>query len=65
MYRGRGIGSLLLLHILNSLRNDGYKKVYLSVNRQNKAIKLYRRFRFLICNSDDENYKMVKELILK
>lgn len=65
MYRGRGIGSLLLLHILNSLRNDGYTKVYLSVNRQNKAIKLYRRFGFLICNSDTENYTMVKELILE
>ena len=61
-HRRKGIGSALLLCILSELRNDGYTKVLLTVNRQNQAIALYRRNGFMVYCSDDENYLMVNYL---
>ena len=61
-HRGRGIGSLLMSHILAKLRNAGYTKVALSVHRQNRAITLYKRLGFSVCGSDDESYTMIRYL---
>lgn len=61
-YRGNGIGSTLLLRILTELKEHGYTKVSLTVNKQNRAVDLYEKFGFSIYGSDDENYFMVKYL---
>ncbi len=45
-YRGMAIGTELLKAILDELRNQGFKMVSLSVDPDNPAIRLYRRFYF-------------------
>jgi ribosomal protein S18 acetylase RimI-like enzyme len=46
-YRGRGLGTLLLLQALNGFRNAGLNRALLEVTAQNEgAIRLYRRLGF-------------------
>lgn len=51
-YRNNGIGSQLLNSMLDLLKNNGVKKVSLSVSRTNRAVSLYKRFGFEIIDRD-------------
>ena len=57
-YRGRGIGSRLLLSLLHELRERGFAAVSLSVQRENPAVSIYRRFGFRIVGEHDGEYVM-------
>lgn len=47
-YRERGLGSTLLLHSLQALRDAGFKAITLTVTESNRsAVRLYERFGFL------------------
>ena len=61
-YRGRGIGSRLLESLLNTLCENGYKKVSLSVDKTNYAVSMYRRFGFETIVEREHDYLMVKHL---
>ena len=61
-YRGRGIGSRLLESLLNTLCDNGYKKVSLSVDKTNYAVSMYRRFGFETIVEREHDYLMVKHL---
>lgn len=61
-YRGLGIGTALLKELLSLLKTSGYKKVSLSVQKDNYAVKMYRNFGFEILNQTDEEYIMVVNL---
>jgi Acetyltransferases len=45
-YRGRGIGTLLLRTLMQSLKDQGIGAVSLSVDVRNPARRLYERFGF-------------------
>ena len=61
-YRGCGIGTDLMKQILLLLKEDGYEKVSLSVQKANYAVKLYVKTGFEIVEGNDEEYIMVKRL---
>ena len=61
-YRGRGIGTNLLEHMLTRLRQGGYKQVSLSVQKASPAANLYRRMGFEIFRGTEEEWIMVRRL---
>lgn len=58
-YRGKNIGSLLLSKMLILLKEKGFEKVSLSVQKANKALKLYEKLGFEIFSADDATYTMI------
>ena len=64
-YRGQGIGSKLLAALLDELRRAGWDRVSLSVQKDNRAVKLYRRLGFETVTETDEEYLMLKHLGLE
>ena len=61
-YRGRGIGTELMKRMIEELRTQGYKKVSLSVQKTNYAVRLYKKFGFEISTENEEEYIMVCHL---
>lgn len=60
-WRGRGVGSRLLAHLLEAARAQ-YRKVCLSVSADNPALRLYERIGFERTRSDGSSLTMVKTL---
>ena len=61
-YRGRGIGTALLKHMLIEEKTAGHAKLSLSVQKDNYAVKLYRKAGFMIIGESDEEYIMAADL---
>lgn len=61
-YRGRGLGSALLKALLERLRLKGYARASLSVQKANRALRLYRRLGFEAVQDKGEELIMVKAL---
>ena len=61
-YRGQGIGSQLMMKMLDLLRQKGYKKVSLSVQKANYAVKMYEKAGFKTVDENEEEYIMAAEL---
>lgn len=61
-YRGQGIGSELLRSLLRVLKEAGYKRVSLSVQKANYAAKMYEKAGFKILLDKDEEYIMAAQL---
>lgn len=61
-YRGLGIGTQLMKKMLNLLKERGYEKVSLSVQKANYAVKLYEKTGFKIVDENEEEYIMVRDL---
>ena len=57
-YRNKGIGTALLKEHLKVLKKN-YKRVSLSVNKENYAVDLYKKLGFDIIKENDEDYIMV------
>ena len=47
-YRGHGIGTALMVKMLELLRESGYKKASLAVQKENYAVKMYKKAGFKI-----------------
>jgi len=62
--RGQGIGTALLTKLFSSLRERGFKRTSLSVQKENPAASLYQRAGYEILYENDEDYIMVKQLVL-
>ena len=60
-YRGRGIGTSLMKAMLDLLRQKGYKKASLSVQKANYAARMYTKLGFRTIGENDEEYIMVYE----
>lgn len=58
-YRGHGIGTQLLKHLLESLRCRGYERVSLAVQKTNYAVSMYKKACFRIAGENDEEFIMV------
>ena len=61
-YRNKGIGTDLLRQMLGLLRQEGYKKVSLSVQKENYACKMYLNNGVVILKETPEEYIMVCDL---
>ena len=61
-YRGQGIGTSLMRAVLAELKQRGYAKVSLLVQKANAAVRLYRRLGFVPVRETDEEYLMVNYL---
>ena len=61
-WRGKGIGSLLLAHLLQSSRGR-YLAVSLSVTPGNPAQRLYERVGFVVVDSDVDSIRMLLKFL--
>jgi ribosomal protein S18 acetylase RimI-like enzyme len=61
-YRGLGIGTKLMTKLFDLLAMAGYKRISLSVNKNNPAVRFYQRHGYeTICEKDDD-YIMIKKI---
>ena len=60
-YRGQGIGSAMMRQMLDELREAGYARASLSVQKENPALRLYERLGFHIVGDgfDETEWIMV------
>ncbi|MBU9724513.1 GNAT family N-acetyltransferase [Diplocloster modestus] len=58
-YRGWGIGTALMQEMLCILKRRGYQQVSLAVQKENYAVKLYKKVGFEIVDENEEEYIMV------
>ena len=61
-YRGKGYGTAMMKKMLDILREKGYRKVSLSVQKANRAVRLYESLGFKVLIDKDDEYIMVREL---
>ena len=61
-YRGLGIGTQLMLKMLELLKKQGYKKASLAVQKANYAVKMYEKLGFRTVDENTEEYIMICDL---
>ena len=61
-YRGQGIGTALLQQLLLVEKSLGYSKISLSVQKNNYAVKMYKKAGFLVVAENSEEYIMTVNL---
>ena len=61
-YRGKGIGTALMRRMLGLLKEQGYKKVSLAVQKANYAVRMYKHVGFETIDENAEEYIMVCRL---
>lgn len=61
-YRGGGIGSQLMVKMLELLKRQGYGKASLAVQKANYAVKMYKNVGFKTVDENAEEYIMMCEL---
>lgn len=61
-YRGMGLGTALMYKILSRLREMGFARASLAVQKANFAGKLYEKVGFKTIDQNDEEYIMLCEL---
>ena len=61
-YRNLGIGTKLMTTMLDELRNKGYKRTSLAVQKENYAVKMYKKVGFRIIDENGEEYIMIRDL---
>lgn len=61
-YRGHGIGTALMVKMLEMLRESGYKRASLAVQKENYAVKMYKKVGFEVVDENAEEYIMVCNL---
>ena len=61
-WRGRGFGTRLMQEMLKALRARGWKRASLAVQKDNCALRMYRKVGFQTVGENDEEYIMAIEL---
>ncbi len=61
-FRGLGIGTALMKKMLCELKQRGYEKTSLSVQKANYAAKMYKKVGYEIVGENEEEYIMVCQL---
>ena len=61
-YRGKGIGTKLMETMLKILKDKGYKKTSLAVQKDNYAVKMYKKIGFKIIDENEQEYIIVCDL---
>lgn len=62
-YRGHGIGTELMRQMLLLLRDKGYKRASLAVQKENYAVRMYKKVGFEIIDENEEEYIMLCTLL--
>jgi len=57
-YRGQGIGTALMRHMLAHLAQKGYVRASLAVQKDNYAVRMYEKLGFLRIGETNEEYIM-------
>jgi len=55
-YRGKGVGTHLMRGMIRLLKDRGYAKASLAVQKDNYAVKMYQDVGFTVVNENDEEY---------
>ena len=63
-YRNMGIGIALMRKMLELLKERGYKRASLSVQKDNYAVRMYKKIGFKIVKESEEEYLMICDLSL-
>ena len=58
-YRGHGIGTALMKEMLAMIKQAGYKQASLAVQKENYAVKMYKKVGFEIIDENEEEYIML------
>lgn len=61
-YRGYGIGTDMMRAMLKLLKEKGYNKASLAVQKANYAVSMYKNVGFEIIDENDEEYIMICHL---
>ena len=61
-YRGQGIGTQLMENMLALLKEKGYERASLAVQKANYAVRMYEKVGFKTVGENDEEFIMVCEL---
>lgn len=61
-YRNKGLGTSMMREMLKLLREQGYKKASLAVQKANYAVRIYEAVGFRIVDENNEEFIMVCEL---
>lgn len=61
-YRGKGIGTNMMRKMLQLLKQSGYNKASLAVQKENYAVRMYKNVGFNIIDENQEEYIMVCDL---
>jgi ribosomal protein S18 acetylase RimI-like enzyme len=61
-YRGLGMGTNLLKELLSILKQKGYHKTSLAVQKANYAVAIYKKLGYVIIDENEEEYIMVNYL---
>ncbi len=61
-YRGRGVGTRLMMRMLELLREKGYQQASLAVQKANYAVRMYKKVGFQTIDQNEEEYIMVCKL---
>ena len=61
-YRGRGIGTQLMRAMLKLLEHKGYAQASLAVQKDNYALRLYRKLGFETVDENEQEYIMICRL---
>jgi ribosomal protein S18 acetylase RimI-like enzyme len=64
-HRGKAIGTALMIRLLELLREHGYRRTSLAVQKENAAVWFYQRLGYITVRESDEEYIMVKDLGLQ
>ncbi len=59
-YRGRKIGTALLLSMIRWIKKSGYKAISLSVQKENYAVRMYKKAGFKTVRETSEEFIMLK-----
>lgn len=63
-YRGKGIGTALMKRMLDHLRSKGYAKASLGVNKENYAVRMYKKVGFEIIGDGADNTEWLMVCVL-
>lgn len=61
-YRNMGIGTALMRRMLELLKERGYKRASLAVQKDNYAVRMYKKVGFKIVKESEEEYLMICDL---
>lgn len=61
-YRGKGLGTVMMREMLDLLKEQGFKKASLAVQKANYAVNMYKKVGFETVDENEEEYIMVCKL---
>jgi ribosomal protein S18 acetylase RimI-like enzyme len=61
-FRGYGVGTKLMKKLFGVVRSNGYARTSLSVQKENPAVRFYKRLGYKTVSENDKAYIMVRDL---